>query len=53
MKILCLHPWGTSGLIFEKQLGVLTGILGPSHEWVYINGGRDCGRARGKCVHYY
>lgn len=35
MKILCLHPWATSGLIFEKQLATLTGTLGPSHEWVY------------------
>ncbi|KAH6636357.1 serine hydrolase-domain-containing protein [Chaetomium tenue] len=46
MKILCLHPWGTSGFIFEKQLQILSGILGPTHEYVYINGGVPSARAR-------
>ncbi|KAK3300903.1 serine hydrolase-domain-containing protein [Chaetomium fimeti] len=46
MKILCLHPWGTSGFIFEKQLQTLSGMLGPTHEYVYINGSIPSARAR-------
>ncbi|KAM7200795.1 Serine hydrolase (FSH1) domain containing protein [Rhypophila sp. PSN 637] len=46
MRFLCLHPWGTSGLIFEKQLATLCSMLGPAHEYVYINGGISCGPAR-------
>ncbi|KAK4154960.1 serine hydrolase-domain-containing protein [Chaetomidium leptoderma] len=46
MRILCLHPWGTSGVIFEKQLGTLNDMLGPTHEYVSINGSIPCGPAR-------
>jgi len=38
MKILCLHPWGTSGFIFERQLQPLCDHLGSTHEYVFING---------------
>ncbi|KAK4235797.1 serine hydrolase-domain-containing protein [Achaetomium macrosporum] len=47
MKILCIHQWGTSGVVFEKQLSSVTGLLSPTYEYVYINGPYTCARARG------
>ena len=38
MKLLCLHGYGTSGDIFEKQLASITRALGDHHEYVYIDG---------------
>lgn len=38
MKILCLHGYGTSGQIFEEQLGSLIATLGEHHEFVFLDG---------------
>ncbi|OIW35581.1 hypothetical protein CONLIGDRAFT_690178 [Coniochaeta ligniaria NRRL 30616] len=46
MKILGIHPWGTSGPIFERQMAAITSMLGRNDEYVYINGPIECERAR-------
>ncbi|KAE8394609.1 serine hydrolase FSH [Aspergillus alliaceus] len=37
MKILCLHPWGTSAEIFEKQISVVCNLLGETHNYVFLD----------------
>lgn len=38
MKFLCLHGYGTSGAIFEKQITAIRYALGDEHEWVFLDG---------------
>ncbi|RAK74688.1 uncharacterized protein BO72DRAFT_470695 [Aspergillus fijiensis CBS 313.89] len=47
MKIICLHPWGASAEIFERQLSFLCALIGESHEYVFLDGPVSCGPANG------
>ncbi|OJJ65680.1 hypothetical protein ASPBRDRAFT_189858 [Aspergillus brasiliensis CBS 101740] len=46
MKILCLHPWGASAEIFEKQMSLICAMIGESHEYVFLDGPISCGPAK-------
>lgn len=46
MKILCLHPWGTSAAIFEKQISVICNLLGETHNYVFLDAPIPCGPAK-------
>ncbi|GFF36969.1 hypothetical protein IFM58399_04731 [Aspergillus lentulus] len=47
MKILCLHPWGTSAVIFEKQISNICSLIGETHNYVFVDGPVRCGPAKG------
>ncbi|KAL3455064.1 hypothetical protein BJX64DRAFT_282336 [Aspergillus heterothallicus] len=46
MKILCLHPWGASAEIFEKQMSLICAMIGESHDYVFLDGPVSCGPAK-------
>ncbi|KAL4877348.1 serine hydrolase-domain-containing protein [Aspergillus karnatakaensis] len=46
MKILCLHPWGASAEIFEKQMSLICSMIGESHDYVFLDGPVSCGPAK-------
>ncbi|KAL4744095.1 serine hydrolase-domain-containing protein [Aspergillus similis] len=46
MKILCLHPWGASAEIFEKQMSLICAMIGESHDYVFLAGPVSCGPAK-------
>ena len=47
MRFLCLHGFGTNSSILETQLTGLTKKLGPGHEFIFVDGEEEVGRARG------
>ncbi|KAL2820817.1 serine hydrolase FSH [Aspergillus cavernicola] len=46
MKILCLHPWGASAEIFERQMSLICTLIGESHNYVFMDGPVPCGPAK-------
>jgi hypothetical protein len=38
MKILCLHGYGTSSIIFKKQLEAFCEELGRTYEYSFVSG---------------
>lgn len=38
MRFLCLHGYGTSSEIFEKQFASIASGLGDHHDYIYLDG---------------
>lgn len=47
MRLLCLHGMGTNRNILELQLAKLQERLGYEHDFVYLQGHRECRAAVG------
>ena len=45
MKLLCLHGYGTSALIFEQQMRSIMDALGKEHEYVFLDGDFPVGQS--------
>ncbi|WPH02496.1 Hypothetical protein R9X50_00536100 [Acrodontium crateriforme] len=43
MKLMCLHGYGTSGAIFQRQLSPIIEALGRNHQWIFVDGEVDVG----------
>lgn len=50
MKILCLHGYGTSGSIMEKQFADVCAGLDETYEYVYLDGEYETKRAAGMAL---
>lgn len=48
MKILCLHGFGSSGKILERQLAGVIEATDPSYDFVFIDGPVSAPRGPGE-----